>query len=157
MRIFTAAIVSILLSQQAIAAAYKCTQAGRTVYSGRPCPGGIEIQLAPAPPPSPVKLPGRLKIIYQDSNSGYRYNKRQRDRLCTSVRKLEQRNSQLLKQIRQVNRRRELELRNAVISDHNAMAAIDLYWQGKTDALQREYNHNQGQINRLRNMTSRRD
>ncbi len=156
MQTFTAVTLSILLCQQAIAGAYKCNRGGQILYSDQPCPGGIEIRLDQAPPPPP-RQPDRLEIIYQNNAPGYRYNRKQRDRLYKTTRQLEQYNRQLLQQIRKIEQRREQELRKAAISNRDAMTTINLYWQRKTDALQREFQHNQVQINRLRDMASRRD
>lgn len=82
----------------------------------------------------------------------HRYNKAQRDRLYAASSKLKQRNKQLLMQIQQISQQRERELRNAAVSDRDAMAAINLYWQGKADKLQRQYDRNLTQINRLLDM-----
>jgi len=144
-------IAALISCHLAHAGTYRCERNGQTEYTDRPCGGGAEVRLSPAPPiPKPETR--RLRIIYDSDAPQHRYNKAQRDRLYAASSKLKQRNKQLLMQIQQISQQRERELRNAAVSDRDAMAAINLYWQGKADKLQRQYDRNLTQINRLLDM-----
>ncbi len=153
-RMIITACLLITTTVTASAGAFKCMTNGQIEYSDKPCPGAVEIAFSPTPA-IPAKPKRRLIIEHVETQPGYRYNAQQRNRLYHAANDLEQQNADLRHAISQLQAQRERELRNAAISDRDAMAAINLYWQGKTDALQREYDRNQGQINRLRDMAQR--
>lgn len=131
------------------AAAYKCQINGEIGYSDRPCPGGKEIQLDPAPV-APLSQPSRLIIKYQDSGSSRQYDLKALDRRYEISRQLDKRNSALTRLIIDARQHKEQELKNAAISHPERMSAINLYWDGKIHALEREYDINLMKLNQLR-------
>ena len=148
-----AAVIALLLVQQpALSAAYKCDTTSGIEYSDRPCPGGQQMRFDPAPP-VPQPEPRRLVIIDKSSHETYRYSKRQRARLWASARALKRRNTAIRAEIAGLQQRKEQELANASLTHPERMAAINLYWNGRIDALEREYDRNLNQINRLEDMS----
>ncbi|WP_456447581.1 hypothetical protein [Thiolapillus sp.] len=146
-------VMLLLVSQTASAAAYKCETPKGIEYSDRLCPGAREMHFAPAPP-LPQPQPRRLTII-DNSRPHHHYDNNRRAALRASARKLEQQNARLRQQVNRLRQRKEQELANAALTHPERMAAINLYWNGKIDALEREYDRNPNQINRLQDMTKR--
>ena len=138
-----------LTMTQAIAAAYKCqTKNGQTLYSDRPCPGGQAMHFDPAPP-VPQQPPSRLVIIDKSNHSPHRYSGQQLAKWRASARALAGRNAAIRAEIAGLQQRKEQELTNAALTHPKRMSAINLYWDGRIDALEREYDRNLNQINRL--------
>ena len=141
----------LLASQVAISDAYKCHENGQTLYSDRPCPGGQAMHFDPAPP-VPQPEPHRLVIIDKSSSSPHRYSGQQLAKWRASARALESRNAAIRAEIAGLQQRKEQELANASLTRPGRMTAINLYWNGRIDAMEREYDRNLNQINRLEDM-----
>ena len=133
------------------AAVYKCQRDGQVLYADRPCPEGIEIQTDPAPP-RPEHQPHRLVIEHKYTAQGPRYNSHQRSRLYATVQKLKQQNTLLRSRIHALQQQKERELQHQALGDPQRLTTINLYWNSKIDAMEREYDRNLQQIYRLEDM-----
>jgi len=130
---------------------YKCQRDGQILYADRPCPKGIEMRTSPAPPRLD-RQPHRLVIEHEHTAQDPRYNSRQRSRLYTTVQKLRQQNTLLRSRIHALQQQKERELQYQALGAPERLTAINLYWNGKIDALEREYDRNLQQIYRLKDM-----
>ncbi len=89
-------------------------------------------------PPVPQPEPRRLVIIDKSSSSPHRYSGQQLAKWRASARALASRNAAIRAEIAGLQQRKEQELANASLTHPKRMAAINLYWNGRIDALERE-------------------
>ncbi|WP_457665836.1 hypothetical protein [Thiolapillus sp.] len=112
------------------------------------------MQFAPAPPRT-EPMPHRLVIEYKETPRESHYNHRQRNHLYSAIRKLDQQNAMLRSRISALQQRKELELQHQALGEPKRLTAINLYWNGKIETLEREYDRNLQQIYRLQDMAGR--
>ncbi|WP_419613659.1 hypothetical protein, partial [Thiolapillus sp.] len=129
----------------------KCQRDGQVLYADRPCPEGIEMRTDPAPP-RPERQPHRLVIEHKHTTQGPRYNSHQRSRLYATVQKLKQQSTLLRSRIHALQQQKERELQHQALGDPQRLTTINLYWNSKIDAMEREYDRNLQQIYRLEDM-----
>ena len=146
-RIWTCNLLIMLALQSAnVTAAWKCDHGGVVEYTDQPCQDGDVVELEPAPP-TKTRTPSRLVIEYQDVSQAKRGRSKQSEQ---AFRRLVRENAMLRKEISRLWEHKELELRNAAITDPNRMAAINLYWQSRIDALERQIDRNLSVMNAIR-------
>ena len=75
-------------------------------------------------------------------------------KMRAAIRNVEKRNLAQRDSIRALEKQKESELRNAALGNretrYQQMTTINLYWNSRIDALQREYDRNLHQIERYR-------
>jgi len=150
---FLLPVMVFLLAHPASAAVYKRVIEGTIEHSDKPCSGAVVITLAPAPP-VPVTPPRRLIVEPKVPSDDGRNNTRQMRKMCAAIRNVEKHNLALRDSIRALEKQKESELRNAALGNretrYQQMTTINLYWNSRIDALQREYDRNLHQIERYR-------
>ena len=146
-------VIVFLLAHPASAAVYKCVIEGAIEYSDKPCSGAVEMPLAPAPP-VPVTPPRRLIIEPAMPPANGRNSSRQMRKMHAAIRKVEKRNVALRDSIRSMEKQKERELRNAALGNretrYQQMTTINLYWNSRIEALEREYDRNLRKIEQYR-------
>ncbi len=68
------------------------------------------------------------------------------------MQKLKQQNTLLRSRIHALQQQKERELQYQALGDPQRLTAINLYWNSKIDAMEREYDRNLQQIYRLEDM-----
>jgi len=93
-------------------------------------------------------------IIDKSSPSPHRYSKQQLAKWRASARVLASRNAAIRAEIAGLQQRKEQELASVSLTHPERMVAINLYWNSRIDALEREYDRNLNQLNRLQDRAS---